>query len=167
MGRLAAVVERRGLHGRALLRRGVPVAGGRRAAAASRGDRPVVTGSDYYEGWIYQGGAFQLGFNLFWVQLMADPRGANKIDELYRHRPLATVSIPDPKYARIYREWLDHPTDDAYWQALSINRRYGRVARTGLNVGGWYDIFLRGTLENFVACSRRPARSAPAGDSGC
>jgi hypothetical protein len=111
---------------------------------------PVVTGSDYYEGWIYQGGAFQLGFNLFWAQLMADPRGANKIDELYRQRPLATVSIPDPKYASIYREWLDHPTDDAYWQTLSINRRYDCVRVPVLNVGGWYDIFLRGTLENFV-----------------
>jgi putative CocE/NonD family hydrolase len=115
---------------------------------------PVVTGSDYYEGWIYQGGAFQLGFNLFWAQLMADPRGAKRIDELYRQRPLASVSIPDAKYGRIYREWLDHPTDDAYWQALSINRRYGRVRVPVLNVGGWYDIFLRGTLENFVRMQR-------------
>src|SRR4029079_350946 len=31
---------------------------------------PIVVGSDYADGWVYQGGAFQLGFNLFWVQLM-------------------------------------------------------------------------------------------------
>ena len=39
---------------------------------------PVVIGSDFYDGWIYQGGAFQLGFNLFWTLLIAarmKPRG--------------------------------------------------------------------------------------------
>ena len=28
---------------------------------------PIVTGADFYDGWLYQGGAFQFGFNLFWV----------------------------------------------------------------------------------------------------
>ena len=45
-------------------------------AAAERPARlkaiaPVVTGSDYFHGWVYQGGAFQLGFNLFWVHMMS------------------------------------------------------------------------------------------------
>ena len=28
---------------------------------------PVVTASDYHEGWAYQGGAFELGFNASWT----------------------------------------------------------------------------------------------------
>src|SRR5205814_1051492 len=28
---------------------------------------PSMTASDYYHGWAYDGGAFQLGFNLSWV----------------------------------------------------------------------------------------------------
>src|SRR4051794_20644261 len=32
---------------------------------------PVVTGSNFFHGWVYQGGAFQLGFNLFWTNLMS------------------------------------------------------------------------------------------------
>src|SRR5262249_61689913 len=28
---------------------------------------PVVTASDYYEGWAYQGGAFERGFNASWA----------------------------------------------------------------------------------------------------
>src|SRR5262245_32222677 len=28
---------------------------------------PVVTASDYHEGWTYQGGAFELGFNASWT----------------------------------------------------------------------------------------------------
>ncbi len=124
---------------------------------------PVVTGSDYYEGWIYQGGAFQLGFNLFWIWLMSDPRRASRLDEVYRHVPLTTVPLPEPKWARFYFDWLEHSTDDEYWQALSINRRYDRVRVPALNVGGWYDIFLRGTLENF-ARMRRDGGSGAARD---
>ena len=37
---------------------------------------PVVIGSDFYDGWIYQGGAFQLGFNLFWALLIGAPKEA-------------------------------------------------------------------------------------------
>ena len=28
---------------------------------------PFVTAADYHEGWAYQGGAFELGFNLSWT----------------------------------------------------------------------------------------------------
>jgi putative CocE/NonD family hydrolase len=122
---------------------------------------PVVTGSDYYEGWIYQGGAFQLGFNLFWARLMTEPRSARKLDDLYRHLPLRTVPIArDTGPGRSYLQWLDHPTDDWYWEALSINRRYERVEVPAFNVAGWFDIFLGGTLENFVRLRREGGSEA-------
>lgn len=112
---------------------------------------PVVTGSDYYHGWIYQGGAFQLGFNLFWTRLMNDPKGATKLRALFEHLPLKTVPVaPEREAARYYFDWLEHPTNDAYWQALAINRRYERIEVPAFVVGGWFDIFLGGTLENFA-----------------
>jgi putative CocE/NonD family hydrolase len=111
---------------------------------------PVVTGSDYHRGWIYQGGAFQLGFNLFWAWMMSDRRSAAKAEDLFRHLPLRTVQLDDPKFSRFYFDWLDHPTDDDYWRSLSINRRYGEIEVPALNAGGWFDVFLGGTLENFM-----------------
>jgi putative CocE/NonD family hydrolase len=113
---------------------------------------PVVIGGDYYDGWIYQGGAFQLGFNLFWTRLITAPRSATKLAELeplWQHLPLAAAPVPEPA-ARYYRDWLAHPTDDEYWQALAIHRRYGNVRVPALNIGGWYDVFLAGTLENYA-----------------
>ena len=74
MGGRPALVRRRGRDGGPLLLRRRPVAGGGRAAAAPEGDLPGRHGSDYYHGWVYQGGAFQLGFNLFWVNLMSEPQ---------------------------------------------------------------------------------------------
>jgi putative CocE/NonD family hydrolase len=116
---------------------------------------PIVTGSDFYDGWIYDGGAFQLGFNVFWIWLMSNPRAINKLDEVYRHLPLRTLPIPDLAWARLYAHWLAHCTDDYYWRSLSINRRYDRIDVPAFIVGGWYDVFIRGTLENFVGMRAR------------
>src|SRR5439155_26690737 len=79
------------------------------APPALRAIAPYVTASDYYEGWVYQGGAFQLGFSLRWsLESLALPKLVSReaageplgreIDEargdmremgrLYRHRPL-------------------------------------------------------------------------------
>ncbi len=110
---------------------------------------PALTGSDLFHGWVYQGGAFQLGFNLFWVWMMSDRRRAARAEELFAHVPLRTVPLPDPEWARFYFDWLAHPTDDDYWRALSINRRLSRIEVPALNVGGWFDVFLGGTLANF------------------
>jgi uncharacterized protein len=116
---------------------------------------PVVTGSDFFHGWIYEGGAFQFGFNVFWIWLMNDPRGAAKLDEVYRHLPLRTLAVPDLDWARLYAHWLAHSTDDHYWRWLSINRRYDEIDVPAFIVGGWYDVFIRGTLENFVGLRSR------------
>jgi uncharacterized protein len=111
---------------------------------------PVVVGSNFFDGWVYQGGAFQLGFNLFWVHLMTASRGGAKLDDEFRHLPLKSPPLlKDSPAGRFYRDWLDHPSDDEYWRALSIDQRYGQVEVPSLNVGGWYDLFLSGTLRNF------------------
>jgi putative CocE/NonD family hydrolase len=125
---------------------------------------PIVTGSDYYRGWIYEGGAFQFGFNVFWIWLMSKPREVAKLEEVYRHLPLRTLPIEDLAWARLYAHWVAHSTDDHYWRALSINRRYEQIDVPALIVGGWYDVFIRGTLENYVGMrSRGGSEAARAG----
>lgn len=136
---------------------------------------PIFTSSEYYEGWTYQGGAFELGFALYWTlfwlapatiqrleqESTADPGAAlrlqlavDQLDEHYRHLPLATqplLSGSQPSgHAPYYFDWLSHSWNDDYWQATAVNRRYGRVLVPSLNVGGWYDLFLLGTLENYT-----------------
>jgi putative CocE/NonD family hydrolase len=130
------------------------------AAAAQprhlRAIAPVVVGSNYFDCWVYQGGAFQLGFNLFWVQIMAG-RGQRRVrmEEQYRHLPLGEASlVADSPSGRFYRDWLEHPVLDDYWRELSIDASYGEVLVPALNIGGWYDIFLGGTLENYTRLRR-------------
>jgi putative CocE/NonD family hydrolase len=129
--------------------------------AALRAITPVVTGSDYYKGWIYQGGAFQLGFNLFWVHLMTAPRDRVSLAEQFRHLPLTSPPLLARSQAgRFYRDWLSHPTDDDYWRGLAVNRRYNCIEVPALNIGGWYDLFLAGTLENYTRMRDEAATEA-------
>jgi len=133
---------------------------------------PVVTSSEYYQGWTYQGGAFQLGFVLIWTLTGLAPDTAKRLEqdesagslemtrllkegdriwEHYRHLPLKNLPIlHKTDAARYYDDWLAHYENDEYWQAMAVNRRYNRITVPAFNIGGWYDLFLNGTLENFT-----------------
>jgi len=120
---------------------------------------PSVTASDYHEGWTYQGGAFEQGFAESWsTGLAVDTldRGLHETDwrQWAKRTPLDTYPFLDPgkteTLAPYFRDWLAHPADDDYWHALSIERRYGDIRVPALHRGNWYDIFLLGTLRNYV-----------------
>ena len=135
---------------------------------------PFITAADYYEGWTYQGGAFQLGFCLEWaltslglgeldrrvVRGDADPAQlaafvglADRRAELFARLPLTDVpELTD--LAPCYAEWLAHPTDDDYWRAVSPRAQHDRITAPALNVGGWYDIFAGGTIANYTGMRR-------------
>lgn len=132
---------------------------------------PGLTASDYYDGWSYRGGAFELGFNLTWAALLLGlpevprlglspaetgavmgglaPVAANPFGAL-NHLPIGEAApFANPKVASYYREWLKHPTRDAYWQPVTIEAAHPRIHTPAFNLGGWYDLFIRGTLRNY------------------
>lgn len=145
---------------------------------------PAFTASDYYEGWTYQGGAFQWGFMLNWVlpflvpgdmvrQHERQPLPAPELDawrqrfitaieempETERILPLADLPI-NGEWSPYYAEWLAHPSRDEFWQSCSIEERHDRVRVPALNIGGWYDIFLEGTLRNFMGVREQASVAA-------
>jgi uncharacterized protein len=56
--------------------------------------------------------------------------------------------------APYYYEWLDNPTPNAVWEAIWPRDGYRRVRVPALNIGGWYDCFLKHTLDNYVQMKR-------------
>ena len=137
----------------------------------------MFTSSEYYEGWTYQGGAFQLGFTLLWTLgylawetadrwsdrglLDADEperllSASNRLMvELYGHMPLSDLPVlADSGTAPYYFDWIEHETRDDYWTSTAVNEGYDRITVPVYHVGGWYDIFLLGTLENFTRLQR-------------
>ncbi len=133
---------------------------------------PMITASDYHEGWTYQGGAFELGLNLSWTlsglvlanfaHFDLDPAEAARVraelidavDRMcgpFQHLPLQELPVlRQDRLAEYYYDWLAHPDDDAYWRQWNIEARHGEITVPALNIGGWYDIFLGGTLRNYL-----------------
>jgi len=44
----------------------------------------------------------------------------------------------------------EHPTYDEFWAELNPEAQAHRVNAPGVFIGGWYDIFLQGTINSFV-----------------
>lgn len=134
----------------------------------------AVTCSDYYDNWLYQGGAFRLGFALQWVasalvlgellrpdsaegERLADLRRMlDGMDEAFRQLPERDHPVLTD-IAPYLSEWLDHPERDDYWARLSA-RGPAVVDIPVLNLGGWYDLFLGGTIDNYLALRARTAQ---------
>ena len=134
------------------------------------GIAPGITASNYHEGWTYQGGAFELVFNLGWsmgkttgnwdnlskrlslsgdlLQKLLD--STDNMGAALRHLPMK--DWPDLKgdLAPYYYDWLAHPEYDDFWKRVCIEEYHSQIDVPAFNYGGWYDIFLGGTLRNFT-----------------
>ena len=152
------------------------------APPSLRAIAPAFTASDYYEGWTYQGGAFQWGFMLNWVlpfltsadllrrnhrqpmpdfQVWADKTVA-AIDGM--NRTAMTLPLRDfpvnPEATPYFADWLAHSTYDDYWQSRSIETRHDQVQVPAFNIAGYYDIFLSGSLRNYTGVKANGATEA-------
>ena len=139
---------------------------------------PNVTASNYHNGWTYQGGAFELGFNVSWTLLNLTLANFNtqsavkSVDQGRRQglveavdsmwdsfRELPTKDFPHLKggLADYYYDWLAHPDYDDYWKEMCIEENHSNLSIPALHIGGWYDIFLGGTIRNFLGMRQKSA----------
>ncbi len=84
---------------------------------------------------------------------MTDPLNYIKVLPLGNYTTLVTPpTAGNPGLKALepwYLDWLAHPSDDAYWQQWSISKDYSRIHAPAFIIGGWYDLFLGGSLENY------------------
>ena len=125
---------------------------------------PHFTASEFDAGWVWRGGAFNLGFNLWWslanlapdqVRRAGGPPAAlaaalRDPDTEFRRLPLEEVPALDG-VAPHYREWLESPPGSPYWRALSARGEMSAGDIPVLHVAGWYNVHLDGNLANHAA----------------
>ncbi len=142
---------------------------------------PNITGSDYHENWCYQGGTLLLGFTLTWTMglILANlererMRGkdvaalieahTDALDDLRNgiwHLPLDEFPpLLRTDLAKYYLDWLKHPADDDYWRQWRIEDHYLSINVPSFNVAGWYDVFLGGSLQNYIGMRNRGGSEA-------
>ena len=139
---------------------------------------PNVTASNYHEGWTYQGGAFELQFNVSWtvgilalanfdtissVKKLPESRrrqlieAVDSMESSFGHLPLKELPELKGGLAPYYYDWLAHPDYDDYWKELSIEENYPKIGVPAFHIGGWYDIFLGGTIRNYLGMREKGA----------
>jgi uncharacterized protein len=128
---------------------------------------PVVTASNYHDGWTYQSGALeqwfdqnwttQLATNTMWRLIAKDTNaliGAPTLPlthySAFNYPALPAGAEATAQLAPYYLDWLAHPDYDKYWKQWSIEERFSDIQVPALHIGGWYDIFLGGTLRNYM-----------------
>ena len=137
---------------------------------ALRAMAPMITTSDYYEApFRHTGGVFELGMALFWSLGMVPEelqrrvrQGKASMEQMgmllqvmsnvsaqFEHLPLEDRPLLR-EFAPSYFEWLAHPNYDDYWRDMAHKTYYEQISVPALNIGGWYDIFLGTTLENYI-----------------
>ena len=138
---------------------------------------------DFYDGWIFRGGSFELKFNLDWALVQSVSQVEREItdvvervrrkkeiedalerrSEWYEYLPLREIPALQG-IAPWYYDWLEHPAQGEYWQRWNVATGYEQVDAPICHFGSWFDTFLNGTISNFTGISSR-ARSPRARSS--
>ena len=126
---------------------------------------PVLASTNIYANWITMGGAFRLSFNYGWGVVRMPNRimlpqywhteafmpEELKYDNILMHLPLKDGDLESAgNVTQHYRDWLKHESYDAYWKAISDEERFDKIKVPTHTFGGWFDIFLMGTINGYT-----------------
>jgi hypothetical protein len=130
---------------------------------------PAMIAYDLYSDWAYENGAFCYELNLAWaVQLAAETARLKGDLSAYKILYLASRNLPFydipiileetlKKYcpSNFYYQWLNHPKNSDYWHNLSPKTYFDNIDLPMLHIGGWFDTYLRGTLNLYQEMSKK------------
>jgi hypothetical protein len=109
---------------------------------------PIVPFADVFEDIAYPGGAFQLALLMGWgAGVGGVALNPEKLQEAYRHLPLRDFGDQFEKKVPFLNDWVRHSSYDDYWKQRGIDHRYAAITVPALNIGGWYDIFSKTTID--------------------
>lgn len=115
---------------------------------------PWVSGDDDYRDRFYStGGALKLGHRLLWIEENLKPPA---FEAPSFEKYVLTLPVRRADYAitghrvDLLRTITDHPTDDTFWQSLSIRPQLKNIKIPVFSIGGWYDNYVESDLDAFA-----------------
>jgi len=131
---------------------------------------PAMTAHDLYNGWFYHHGALRLTSSLGWgLQLLkVDARrlklreASDRLEDAWANLGRHTSALPFRDHPALHGkglptyvlDWFDHPDPGEYWSSLDATKSLGRIRVPALHICGWYDMFLKGSIDGFLALSQ-------------
>ena len=109
---------------------------------------PIVPFHDAYHDVAYAGGAYHLSLLTTWGAVVGGAQlDPEKTLSALRHLPLRTLGDQFNPPVPFITRWIEHDQYDTFWRQRGIDRHYEKVSVPTLNIGGWYDIFSKATVE--------------------
>lgn len=128
----------------------------------------LIAPIDHYADIAYRGGVLNLGSMLFWASMMAIGEQGRRVAQgeatpadvqrqaaalgnliqLYEETPINAMTHLQGVSPHFF-QWVNHPTYDDWWQGIDA-RHYEQIDKPVLHIGGWFDIFLNGTLQGYI-----------------
>jgi uncharacterized protein len=137
---------------------------------------PGMTACDLYHGWFYNNGALRLASTLGWglQMLKADTRrlrlreASDRLEHAWGNLAAQTSFLPFREHPALHGEgvpryvldWFDHAEPDEYWTSLDVSQSLDRIRVPALHISGWYDTYLKGSIDGFLALRERAATAA-------
>ena len=134
---------------------------------------PGMTAHDLYHGWFYYHGALRFSSVLSWgLQMLKQDtrrlmlRGASEnLERAWADLAAQTGALPfghhpainGERVPRYVLDWFDHDQPGEYWSSLDLSRTAQHIKVPALHLSGWYDMFLDGSIDGFLALTRQAA----------
>lgn len=134
---------------------------------------PHMSAANLYQGWFYQNGLLKLNTTVAWgTQMMREDawrmeerETAFSLENAYANLdPLFTASnllelspLTDKGAPSYFADWIEHDTEDAYWQKLDCSQAVRDCDIPIFHLAGYYDFYAKGTelLYQHAACKER------------
>src|SRR5262249_30199205 len=119
--------------------------------------------SNLAEQWCYRGGAFEWAFNFDWIMRHGAAALRRQLGLLERaladeQRFFALPLDGGPHLAdpfRWLRDLFDHADDRDFFEPFDFEKQYRRIDAPIYHMAGWFDIFLDGSLRNYMGMQSR------------
>ena len=129
---------------------------------------PGMTACDLYHGWFYHNGALRLASTLGWglQMLKADARrkrlreASDRLEQAWANLggadQRAAVSRSScaawrRRAAICARLVRSRREPGEYWTSLDVSQSLDRISVPALHISGWYDTYLKGSIDGFLA----------------
>jgi uncharacterized protein len=127
----------------------------------------MITGfgpSDLYRTTVYPGGAFKLGLMSWALQTgrhtLLGAGDRLPWTELLGHLPVSSILQEVGFHQPFYNDWIDHPNYDEYWRGMGWVGVPKNLNAPVFIYGGWYDLFQKGAMEDFLGIERSAGAAA-------
>lgn len=133
---------------------------------------PSLASTNIYANWMTMGGAFRLSFNYGWGVVRMPNRimlpqfwhtenympEYMKYDNILMNLPLKEADVMNEgSVVQHYRDWIKHESYDEYWKSISDEERLNKISVPVHTLGGWFDIFIMGTINGYVGMKNHGA----------